>query len=238
MSLSFDRYETEFLSLCSIIESSIPNLSRSNHDIESSKIDGFLNDNIKSNNNSNRIHLIANQLNKCNDLVTQMSIEARDTHDTKQKRDHLSQVRFCKTRYRSLKEDFNTLKSRISLLSSNGAMRKNKKFSKGFVTGPYNSKEHLLSINKTLRSQTASLDRAMEVMVETQVVASEISEELQRSNEVICRARDKIRSMKGMTDRAKIIVNRMKMQSIKQKVIGSGVIGTLFIFLILFFWWF
>lgn len=97
-------------------------------------------------------------------------------------------------------------------------------------------KERLLSNTETLQSQSETLANARSIMAETESVALEITEELGRHRETISSAHGRVRTVTGMTNRARRIVQSMSRREVQQKLMLYGVGGAIaIVFLIIIY---
>jgi vesicle transport through interaction with t-SNAREs 1 len=209
MESSFDRYNEEFSSLIQQIESSLRSTSPSS----------------ASPNDVNYTH---NLLAQCDDLIKQMALEARSSHDAPTKRSLLDKVREYKARHQSLRQEL----ERRSLHLGDGVNGGNSLQSQ---------KERLLlqQNEDMLSNQNETLERARRTMQETEAVALEITEELGHNRERLSSAHGRIREVSGLTGRARRILVSMNQRAVQQKLIIYGVAVALlvgFLFMVYSVW--
>lgn len=209
----FDRYDEEFLSLSSQVQTSLSSIE-------------------SSSNPESELSFCKNLLSQCDDLLKQMSVEARSVGDATVKQELLKKVRVCKTRLANLRDDFNSSKTKLdreSLLpanSSNGG---------GGALGS-DHRERLLQTNENLAAQNATLENARRVMAETEDVALEITSELGRNREKIQSASGRVRDVSGLTNQARRIVQSMSRREVQQKLAMYIISFIIFVtFFVLFF---
>jgi len=196
--LPFERYDAEFLSLTSQVQSSLASL-QSAGDPQS------------------ELNFCKNLLSQCDDLLKQMSVEARSASDAGTKQDLLKKVRVCKTRLANLRDDYNSSKTNLerdSLLGGNGSDNNNN-------NGKLDSnghRERLLQAGENLSAQNDTLENARRVMAETEDVALEITSELGRNREKIQSATGRVRDVSGLTNQARRIVQSMSRREVQQKL--------------------
>jgi vesicle transport through interaction with t-SNAREs protein 1 len=155
------------------------------------------------------VEFTASLLSQCDDLLKQMSIEARGVDDANTKRDLLAQVRKCKSTLNSLRDEFKSLQSsqdRSNLLANGRGQNNNA------------SKERLLKAQNQLEQQNETLDRARRVMADTEEVALEITTELGRNRETLETAHGRVREVSGLTNRARRLLQNMNRRAIQQKL--------------------
>jgi len=221
MAISFERYDEEFESLCGQIESNLAKVSSS--DIESGEN--------SSSNSSSHVKMATTLLAQCDDLIKQMSVEARGSNDKELKKEYLQKVRVCKARYANLKDDVASAQNeldRSSLLSSSSK----RNVGDGNENG---AKARLLSTNEQLAAQNDTLDRARRVMAETEGVALEITDELGRNREKIASAHSRVRDVSGLTNRARRILRNMQRREVQQKMAlyGIGIVLVIVVIVVL-----
>ena len=147
-------------------------------------------------------------LKQCDDLIKQMSLEARSVGDASVKRSLLDKVRKYKERYQSLVQE----SERQGLLGSSSG-------------GPSSQRERMLlrQNEDSLAQQNETLERARRTMEETEAVALEITEELGQNREKLISAHGRIREVSGLTGRARRILQSMSQRAVQQKLILYGV---------------
>lgn len=219
-SIPFDRYDEEFLSLTSQIQST---LSKATADVESPT---------PSTNSSatpeDNIQMAHNLLIQAKDLIQQMAIEARGITNKDLKQDCLQKVRVCKANLANLEDDAKQARSaleRRSLLSN--------KRSDGGAGLSSDHRERLLNTTNTLTAQNATLENARRVMAETEDVALDITGELARNRETMESARDRVRNVSGLTNRARRVLVSMRRREVQQKMVVYGV-GVVLVVVVLY----
>jgi vesicle transport through interaction with t-SNAREs protein 1 len=160
-------------------------------------------------------------LSQCDDLLKQMQVEAR-TADSSTKQVWLQKVRGCKAQLANLRDDFQTVQSRVEreallLLSSNEDTRSSSDYNN---SGNNNKqRERLLQTNNQLKKQNQTLENAQRILVETEEVAMEITTELGRNREKIASAHQRVRDVSGLTNQARRIVQSMSKREVQQKLL-------------------
>jgi vesicle transport through interaction with t-SNAREs 1 len=181
-SIPFERYDDEFRSLTKQIHTSL-----------------------KSEDN---LEFTASLLSQCDDLLKQMSIEARGVDDPSIKRDLLGQVRHCKGVLSGYRDDYRAKKGshdRASLmLESSSTMAA--------------GQERLLQASQKLEQQNDTLDRARRIMADTEEVGIEITSELARNRETLETAHGRVREVSGLTNRARRLLQNMNRRAVQQKL--------------------
>jgi len=194
--MSFANYDTEFLSLSGQIQTSLKNL-QSNQD----------------SNSANSLNFCKSLLSQCDDLLKQMSVEARSVDSPTEKSDLLKKVRVYKARLANLRDDYKSCKTMIereSLLSDGSSN------TSGGLKNDH--RERLLQTNQSLAAQNDTLENARRVMAETEDVALEITSELGRNREKIQSAHGRVRDVSGLTNQARRIVQSMSRREVQQKL--------------------
>lgn len=181
-SVPFDRYDDEFQSLTDQVRDSLEE-----EDVEFS---GSL-------------------LSQCEDLLKQMSVEARGVDDASTKRDLLAKVRQCKSTLSGLREEFKAMRMAEERSNLMGNSHSN---------GENGSKERLLQMQNQLEQQNETLDRARRVMADTEEVAVEITTELGRNRETLETAHGRVREVSGLTNRARRLLQNMNRRAVQQKL--------------------
>lgn len=202
-SIPFERYDDEFQSLTQQVQKSL----RDPDDLE----------------------FTANLLSQSDDLLKQMSVEARGVEDASVKRDLLSKVRTCKAQLANLKDDYRRMeqhRDKADLMMGNGTGK----------ASANASKERLLSAQSQLDQQNQSLDRAKGIMAETEQTALEITQELGRNRETLETAHGRVREVSGLTNRARRLLQNMSRRQVQQKLALYAVAG-LIILVIAFILW-
>jgi vesicle transport through interaction with t-SNAREs 1 len=210
MESSFERYNDEFSSLIQQIESSLRSTSAS------------------ASASPNDLNHTQNLLTQCDDLIKQMALEARSSHDAATKRSLMDKVREYKGRHQSLRQEL----ERQTLHLGDGINGGNSLQSQ---------KERLLlqQNEDMLSNQNETLERARRTMQETEAVALEITEELGQNRERLSSAHGRIREVSGLTGRARRILVSMNQRAVQQKLIIYGVAVALlvgFLFMVYSLW--
>jgi len=212
-SIPFERYEDEFNELTSQVKKCLNN---GGGDIESSS--------------SSNLSMAFNLLSQCDDLIKQMSMEAR-SHSKEKKDVFLKQVRVCKAKLDNLRDDAKACQAQMDrsqlLLSNNGSSKKS--------NSSHAHRERLLQTNASLQSQNDTLDRAKRVMAETEETALEITQELGRNRETISSAHSRVRDVSGLTNQARRIVQNMSRREVQQKLAIYIVCFVLLVVIVIFF---
>jgi len=215
-SIPFERYDEEFVELTAQVHAA---LSKVKGDIESNPSSASLEANVRQ---------ASNLLTQCDDLLKQMSIEARGTDDIILKKEYLHKVRICKANLENLKDDYKASKidAEHSALMSGGQ-------DNDHAGGLSNdAKARLLATNDSLSRQNETLDNARRIMAETEDVALEITEELGRNREKIQSTHSRVRDVSGLTNRARRILHNMNRREVQQRLAIYGVGVVLFIILV------
>lgn len=182
-SIPFERYDEEFASLVNQVQSCLRQ--------------------------GDNIDFASSLLSQCDDLLKQMSVEARGVDDANVKRDLLGKVRKCKTTLSGLKDEFKAMQAaqeRADLMMNSHSENKNA------------SKERLLQAQNQLENQNDTLDRARRVMADTEEVAMEITTELGRNRETLETAHGRVREVSGLTNRARRLLQNMNRRAVQQKL--------------------
>ena len=164
----------------------------------------------------------SNLLSQCEELLQQMALEARSVSDSSLKRELLAQVRTYKSEWQKLKDDYN----RKALLAG-GSGRQNGS----------NNRERLLKQQDMLLNQNSQLENARKVLEETEQVALEIGTELSHNRETIESAHGRVRSVAGLTGRARRVLSSMNQRQMQQKMILYGLAVGVVVFFLLVLWW-
>lgn len=148
-------------------------------------------------------------LQQCDDLIKQMAIEARGVDDASAKRDLLAKVRTCKSQLAALRTEYDVKleESQKSLL-----------FSGSKDASSSATKERLLQNEEMMNKQQESLDRARNVMADTESVAMEITTELGRNRETMEGAHGRVKQVSGLTNRARRLLQNMNRRRVQQKL--------------------
>jgi len=232
MSVPFERYEEEFDSLVGQVQSHLSRIhgsTSSGGDLERQQQSTIDKEEILS-----RALGLLSQL---NDLVQQMTIEARSVSNdpNSSKEERMKKLRVCKARRDNIRDDCDSARKAIereSLLSqSNG--HSSSRSSNGSNSDAVRA--NLLSTNEKLSSQNETLDRARRIMSETEEVAFEISEELGRNRERIDGVHNRVKDVGGLTNRARRLLQNMQRREIQQKIVVGSVILLLLIVVVLIF---
>jgi len=181
-SIPFDRYDDEFQSLT---------------------------DQVKQSLKGDDVDFTSSLLSQCEDLLKQMSVEARGVDDASVKRDLLTKVRQCKSTLSGLRDEFKSMqvaRDRASLMTNSRDNGKNA------------GKERLLQTQDQLEQQNETLDRARRVMADTEEVAMEITSELGRNRETLETAHGRVREVSGLTNRARRLLQNMNRRAVQQKL--------------------
>jgi len=209
-SIPFERYEDEFKELTSQVKKCLNN---GGGDIESSNLS-----------------MAFNLLSQCDDLIKQMSMEAR-SHSKDKKDVFLKQVRVCKAQLDNLRDDAKACQAQMD----RSQLRLNDQLNSKNNSNAH--RERLLQTNAALQSQNDTLDRAKRVMAETEETALEITSELGRNRETIASAHSRVRDVSGLTNQARRIVQNMSRREVQQKLAIYVVCVILLIVLIIFIGW-
>ena len=198
--MSFERYDTEFLSLAGKVQGILKSL-QSNAETSISE-------------QQNDLNFCKSLLSQCDDLIKQMTVEARSVDLPTEKSDLLKKVRVYKARVANLRDDYKssrTLVEREALLPSSSASENG--------SGLKNDhRERLLQTNESLSAQNDTLEHARRIMAETEDVAMEITSELGRNREKIQSAHGRVRDVSGLTNQARRIVQSMSRREVQQKL--------------------
>lgn len=202
----FERYDAEFLTLMEQVKSRLRNASSVTSNSPTA-VSGEAD-----------MKYTQGLLSQCDDLLKQMQVEAR-TADSSTKQVWLQKVRGCKAQLANLRDDFQTVQSRVErealLLTSNEDVLSSS-------ASDYNSnkqRERLLQTSNQLRKQNQTLENAQRILVETEEVAMEITTELGRNREKIASAHQRVRDVSGLTNQARRIVQSMSKREVQQKLL-------------------
>ena len=80
------------------------------------------------------------------------------------------------------------------------------------------TKERLLENEELMQKQQESLDRARNVMADTESVAMEITTELGRNRETMESAHGRVKQVSGLTNRARRLLQNMNRRRVQQKL--------------------
>jgi vesicle transport through interaction with t-SNAREs protein 1 len=164
----------------------------------------------------------SNLLSQCDELLQQMALEARSVPEASLKRELLSQVRTCKSELQKLKDDYN----KKALLAGSSSGR-----------GGNSHRDRLLQQQDMLLNQNSQLENARKVLEETEQVALEIGTELTHNRETIESAHGRVRSVAGLTGRARRVISSMSQRQTQQKMILYGLAAGVVVFFLLVLWW-
>lgn len=165
----------------------------------------------------------SNLLSQCDELLQQMALEARSVPEASLKRELLAQVRTYKSECQKLKDVYNK-KALLAGSSSSGR-------------DGNNHRERLLKQQDMLLNQNSQLENARKVLEETEQVALEIGTELTHNRETIESAHGRVRSVAGLTGRARRVLSSMSQRQTQQKMILYGLAAGVVIFFLLVLWW-
>mmetsp|Transcript_5878 Transcript_5878/g.10280 ORF Transcript_5878/g.10280 Transcript_5878/m.10280 type:complete len:209 (+) Transcript_5878:164-790(+) len=203
-SIPFERYDDEFQSLTDQVKDSLKDTSN--------------------------IEFSASLLMQCEDLLKQMSVEARGVEDASMKRELLAKVRSCKSDLQTLREQH---KQAQQTQQRNELMIGTVGGGKGDRS---EAKERLLSAQSQLEQQNDTLDKARRVMADTEEVALEITTELGRNRETLETAHGRVREMSGLTNRARRLLQNMNRRAVQQKLAMYGMAGVIVIVVVIILW--
>jgi len=165
-----------------------------------------------------------NLIEQSDDIVKQMSLEARSVGDRALKKELLIQVKQCKATLSRLGDEVNQQALFATSSSSNG----------GGHEYNVNVRESLLNNERMISSQNDTLANARRVMEETEAVALEITEELGNNRNTLMSAHGRVREVTSMTNRATRVLYSMNQRSRQQKmVIYSVLAGFILCFIVL-----
>jgi len=199
--IPFERYDAEFLSLSNQVQSSLNSLQSTKQSSTQPQSD---------------LTFCKNLLSQCDDLLKQMTVEARSVDIPTQKSDFLKKVRVYKARLSNLRDDYKSSKTMVereALLSPSSSTDET-----GGMGLNSNHRERLLNANQSLSAQNDTLDNARKIMAETEDVALEITSELGRNREKIQSAHGRVRDVSGLTNQARRIVQSMTRREVQQKL--------------------
>jgi hypothetical protein len=128
-------------------------------------------------------------LSQSEDLLKQMSLEARDTNDAALQRDLMQKYELCKTQLVTLKQDRHR----------GGALRGGKR----------NDKVAYEHADQMLAQQNESLERARRTMGDAEINALQVTEELRRNRDTMERTKGSIQDVNGMTNEARRLLNKL-----------------------------
>jgi vesicle transport through interaction with t-SNAREs protein 1 len=216
--LPFDRYDDEFAELTSQVRRSLSSIQSDDLESQSSSAESDLN-------------MTANLISQCDDLLKQMSIEARGIEDPQTKGRLLGKARECKSTLSDLKSEFQTENNSFerSMLGLGGGGASGRGGRRGGLRGGLSdeSRDRLLRTNDQIADQNATLENARKIMSDTEGTAMEITSELSRNREKIESAHSRVRDVSGLTNRARRIVQSMSRREVQQKLAMYVVSGVL-----------
>mmetsp|Transcript_22448 Transcript_22448/g.48759 ORF Transcript_22448/g.48759 Transcript_22448/m.48759 type:complete len:225 (-) Transcript_22448:224-898(-) len=215
-SVPFERYDEEFKELTSQVRRSLETLKLA--DIESPTGESDL-------------RMTSNLLSQCDDLLKQMTVEARGVDDADAKTSCLAKARQCKATLLGLKAEYdaeNTKFERSALGLGGSASGRGRG---GGLSGE--QRDRLLRTNDQISSQNQTLENARRIMSDTEETAMEITSELARNREKIESAHGRVRDVSGLTNRARRIVQSMSRREVQQKLAMYMVSGGLVLLLII-----
>lgn len=152
-------------------------------------------------------------LQQCNDLIKQMSLEARSTGDADQKQQMLDKVKECKAQYQHVIQQ----SERQGLLA--GGTTSSSCCSKGAGSSGTTTSAAAAAASTTtclqkneaaMVTQNNCLERAHRSMQETEQVAVGITQELDKNRETMSRTHGRIHQVSSLTGLAQSILNRIK----------------------------
>lgn len=161
-------------------------------------------------------------LGQCDELLQQMALEARSVSESSLKRELLARVRACKAELQALKDDHN----KKSLMQ--GSQRS---------ASASSHRERLLKQQDMLQNQNSQLENARKVLEETEQVALEIGSELSHNRETLETSQGRIRSVAGLTGRARRVLSSMSQRQNQQKFILYGLAAGVVVFFFVMWWW-
>jgi vesicle transport through interaction with t-SNAREs protein 1 len=179
---------------------------------------------------SQKLEHTQNLLSQCDDLLKQMSVEARGVDDSLIKRQLLDKVRTCKALLTSLKDRFQQVRNdqeRQGLLQTGGG---------GGSKALNAHRERLLQNETSIENQNETLENARRVMAETEDVALEITHELGRNRETIESAHGRVRQVHGLTGRARRLLQNMNRRAVQQKMALYAVGVAICLVFLIFLW--
>jgi len=179
-------------------------------------------DSLQDDDDEEQANHTSNLLSQCEELLQQMALEARSVSDASLKRELLAQVRTYKSEWQKLKDDYN---KKALLAGANGSGSANI------------HRDRLLKQQDMLLNQNSQLENARKVLEETEQVALEIGAELSHNRETIESAHGRVRSVAGLTGRARRVLSSMSQRQTQQKMILYGLAGGVIVFFLLVLWW-
>ena len=218
MSLTqFSQYDEEFSEVSEQVKTAIKRLSR---DIESLEPSSELDSELRH---------ITNLIDQCDDLLKQMTIEAREADDAALKKSHLNQVRVCKTNLDNIKADFKSIKNESDRASLMSGGKDTSRLSN-------DAKTRLLSTNDAFSRQNETLENAKRTIAETEETALDITNELGKQREKIENVHGRVREVSGMTNTARRILNSMSRRDVQQRIAIYVILAVIVIvFLVILF---
>jgi|NOAtaT_6_FD_contig_81_1037009_length_853_multi_3_in_0_out_0_2 vesicle transport through interaction with t-SNAREs protein 1 len=210
----FERYDAEFLSLMDQVKSRLRNASSLPSNSPTTGVASSTEADMK---------YTQGLLSQCDDLLKQMQVEAR-TADSSTKQVWLQKVRGCKAQLANLRDDFQTVQSKVEreallLLTSNEDTVSSSDYNNRSNNSNNKQRERLLQTNNQLKKQNQTLENAQRILVETEEVAMEITTELGRNREKIASAHQRVRDVSGLTNQARRIVQSMSKREVQQKLL-------------------
>ena len=160
-----------------------------------------------------------NLLRQCNDLLKQMSLEARSLKHPAL----LQRVKDYKGKHAILLQQF----EREALLAGQQS-------GSGDASGSH--QERMKQTEDMLSNQNETLERSLRSIQETEQIAMEITEELGNNRETLMSAHGRVKEVSSLTGRARRLLNTMTARAIQQKLILYAVGGGLVLAFILILW--
>jgi len=159
-----------------------------------------------------------NLLEQSEDIIKQMSLEARSVGDRSLKKELLIRVKQCKATLSRLGDEVNQQALFATSTSNSNSVEYNS-----------NVRESLLNNERMITSQNDTLTNARRVMEETEAVALEITEELGNNRNTLQSARGRVREVTSMTTRATRVLYSMNQRSRQQKMVIYSVLTGFFL---------
>ena len=154
-----------------------------------------------------------------------MDMEAREVNDRELQR----KTKDYKKNLATLRSEFDDVRSKVDRDGLFGDVESGRGGSSGMSN---DHKARMQDTTNKIGRQNDTLDNARRVMAETEDVALEITQELDRNRNKIQASRDKVLDVHGMMNVARRVVGSMSKRESQQKMMMFGVAGIMLIIII------
>jgi len=134
---------------------------------------------------------VSSLLSQCDDILKQMSIEAREVEDDDMKQELLATVRMSKSQLAALRQEYQ------------------RNLSTQEKTSLFAGKERLYRNEEMAQRQQDTLERARQTMADTEIVGNEITAELAQQRETLEHSQANVSTVSTLTDKAASIIKTM-----------------------------